>query len=71
MSRAKPKPVPHVHVVDPDVPPDPLDRSVPPARSCRDCGRMSRPGDAHHLMPDPVPDVRQYAAGEQETPDEL
>ncbi|MBB3099332.1 hypothetical protein FHR83_007038 [Actinoplanes campanulatus] len=52
------RPKPHVHVVDPSVPPDPLDRRDPPARACRDCGRMSRPGDAHHTMPDPVPDPR-------------
>lgn len=61
MTRAKPKP-PHVHVADPDVPPDPLDRSG--RRVCRTCHLVGRPGDAHHTMPEPVPDVRQYAAGE-------
>lgn len=68
MTRAKTKPAPHVHVADPDVPADPLDQRTPPARSCRACGRMSRPGDAHHTMPDPQPDVRQYAAGEERDP---
>lgn len=62
---SKPKPAPHVHVADPAIPPDPLDRSVPPARSCTGCGRMSRPGDAHHTMPDPVPDAASAAAGEE------
>jgi hypothetical protein len=58
VSRAKTKVTPHVHVADPGIPPDPTDRRDPPARSCRTCGRMSRPGDAHHTMPDPIPDPR-------------
>jgi hypothetical protein len=36
--------MPHLFVADPDLPPDPLDRRKPPARPCRDCGRMGRPG---------------------------
>lgn len=64
MSRPRPKAAPHVFVVDQDVPADPLDRSVPPARSCRDCGRMGRPGDANHTMPNPVPDAQSAAAGD-------
>jgi hypothetical protein len=55
---------PHVFVADPDLPPDPLDRRKPPARPCRDCGRMGRPDDAHHEMPDPMPDAASAAAGE-------
>jgi hypothetical protein len=64
VTRAKTKPAPHVHVADPTVPPDPLDVRTPPARCCRACGRMSRPGDGNHTMPDPVPDVQARAAGE-------
>jgi hypothetical protein len=64
VTRQKPKPAPHVHVADPDLPPDPYDRRDPPARACLDCGRMSRPGDTHHTMPEPVADVASAAAGE-------
>lgn len=56
---------PHVFVADPDLPPDPLDRRKPPARPCRDCGRTGRPDDAHHAMPEPVPDAASAAAGEE------
>lgn len=61
MTRTK-QPAPHVHVADPDVPPDPLDTTG--RRVCRTCHLVGRPGDARHLMPDPQPDVRQRAAGE-------
>lgn len=64
MSRAKTKAAPHVHVADPAIPPDPLDLRTPPARSCTGCGRMSRPGDGNHTMPDPQPDAASAAAGE-------
>ena len=62
MTRAKPKPVPHVHVVNQDVPADPLDTTG--RRVCAVCHLVGRPGDGWHAMPDPQPDVRQYAAGE-------
>jgi hypothetical protein len=58
VTRQKPKPAPHVHVADLSLPPDPLDRRDPPARVCRTCRLVGRPGDAHHTMPDPVPDPR-------------
>jgi hypothetical protein len=51
-------PAPHVHVADPDLPADPLDRRDPPARVCVTCGVLGRPGDTRHTMPDPVPDPR-------------
>lgn len=60
MTRAKP--TPHPHVVDPDVPADPTDRSG--RRACLTCRLVGRPGDAHHAMPDPVPDAASAAAGE-------
>ena len=56
---------PHVFIPDPDLPPDPLDRRKPPARVCRECALLGRPGDAHHDMPDPVPDAASAAAGEE------
>jgi hypothetical protein len=64
VTRQKPKPAPHVHVADPDLPPDPLDRRVPPARVCRTCRLVGRPGDTRHTMPEPVADVASAAAGE-------
>lgn len=52
---------PHPFVADPDVPPDPLDRTG--RRACR-CGLLGEPGDAHHTLPPPVDDARSRAAGE-------
>lgn len=62
MSRPKTKVTPHLFVVDRDVPPDPLDTTG--ARACRTCHLIGRPGDAHHKLPDPVPDAHSAAAGE-------
>lgn len=45
---------------DPDVPPDHHGR-----QACR-CGLVGAPGDAHHTVPEPVPDARGLAAGERE-----
>lgn len=54
---------PHPFVADPDVPPDPLDRTG--RRVCR-CGLLGEPGDAHHTLPEVVgQDARQRAAGEE------
>lgn len=64
VSGPKSKVVPHVHVVDQDVPADPLDRRDPPARVCLTCRLPGRPGDAHHTMPDPIPDAHSRAAGD-------
>jgi len=47
---SRPKPTPHVFIPDPDVPPDPLDRSGNGA--CAACHCMGRPDDARHRMPD-------------------
>jgi hypothetical protein len=63
MSRAKTKVKPHVHVVDQDVPADPLDTTG--RRACRTCHLVGRPGDAHHTMPAPIPDAASAAAGER------
>jgi hypothetical protein len=54
MSRAKSKVAPHVHQADPDTPADPVSGD----QVCRSCRLVGRPGDAHHTMPDPVPDPR-------------
>lgn len=62
MTRAKTKVAPHVFVADQDVPADPLDRTG--RRVCRDCQLPGLPDDAHHAMPDPVPDAATRAAGE-------
>jgi hypothetical protein len=44
---------------DTDIPPDHNGR-----RTCR-CGLLGEPGDAHHTVPEAVPDVRGLAAGER------
>jgi len=64
VSRAKSKVPPHVFVADPDVPPDPLDTTGRRVCAAKGCHLPGAPGDSRHTMPDPVPDVRQYAAGE-------
>lgn len=53
---------PHPFNPDPDVPADPISGK----RACRTpgCHLMGEPGDAHHTMPDPVPDAAGLAAGE-------
>jgi hypothetical protein len=50
---------PHPFQADPEMPADPITGD----RVCR-CGLVGRPGDAHHTMPDPVPDAQSAAAGE-------
>ncbi len=60
MSRAKSVVTPHVHVADPDVPPDPISGD----QACRHCHLVGRPGDAHHAMPEPVADAQTRAAGD-------
>jgi hypothetical protein len=54
VTRTKPKPAPHVHVADPDTPGDPITGD----QVCSRCRLVGRPGDAHHAMPDPIPDPR-------------
>jgi hypothetical protein len=49
-----------IFTADPGVPPDHNGR-----QACR-CGLLGTPGDAHHTVPAPVPDVRGLAAGERE-----
>ena len=66
MSKPESTVAPHVFLLDPDVPADPLDQRVPPARACRSCGLLGRPGDAHHTMPAAVPDAQSRAAGEDD-----
>lgn len=56
-----PKRKPHPFQRDPDVPADPITG----AEVCR-CDLVGRPGDAHHDMPDPVPDAASAAAGEEQ-----
>lgn len=60
MSRAKSKVAPHVHQADQDLPPDPISGD----QACARCHLVGRPGDAHHTMPEPVPDAQSAAAGE-------
>lgn len=62
MARVKSKVKPHVHVADPAVPADPLDRTG--RRVCTVCHLIGRPGDGRHTMPDPVPDAQSAAAGD-------
>jgi hypothetical protein len=33
-------------------------------KTCR-CGLVGQPGDTHHTVPEPTPDVRGLAAGER------
>lgn len=53
------RPAPHVFVADPDTPGDPISGHG----VCLTCRLVGRPGDAHHDMPDPVPDAQSAAAG--------
>jgi hypothetical protein len=64
MNKPKSSVAPHVFLLDPDVPADPLDQRVPPARACRECRLLGRPGDAHHAMPAAEPDAQSRAAGD-------
>lgn len=61
MSKPKTAVTQHVFVLDPETPGDPISGE----QVCR-CGLVGRPGDGHHTMPDPVPDVAGLAAGEGE-----
>jgi hypothetical protein len=45
---------------DPDMPDEPFTGR----KTCR-CGLVGQPGDTHHTVPEPVPDVRGLAAGER------
>ena len=62
MKPPKSKVAPHPFAPDPDVPADPLSGK----RACRvpGCRLMGEPGDAHHTMPEPIPDAASAAAGE-------
>jgi hypothetical protein len=40
-------------------------------RACEDCHLIGEPGDQHHTLPPPVPDVASLAAGERPTPTEI
>lgn len=62
MTKPKTKVTPHPFVADLTVPADPLDKTG--RRVCSRCHLVGRAGDAHHAMPDPVPDVQSRAAGE-------
>jgi hypothetical protein len=64
VSKPKTSVTPHVHVIDQDVPADPLATGDPLPRVCRTCQLVGVPGDSHHTMPDPVPDAAGLAAGE-------
>lgn len=53
------------------MPPHPFrpDLSLPPdakGRQVCQCGLVGKPGDGHHTLPEPTPDVRELAAGEHE-----
>lgn len=59
MSKAKTKVAPHVFTPDADLADPRLSVQV-----CRTCQLVGKPGDSHHTMPEPVPDVAGLAAGE-------
>ena len=50
---------PHPFSADPDTPGDPVSGQG----VCSRCHLVGKPGDAHHDMPEPVPDAASRAAG--------
>ncbi|GAA2696424.1 hypothetical protein [Actinoplanes palleronii] len=63
MSKPKSAVTPHPFLADPETPADP----VSGAEVCVRCSLVGRSGDAHHSMPEPAPDARSRAAGEDLT----
>lgn len=64
MTRAKPaahRVCGGIFTPDPDMPAEPFTGR----KTCR-CGLVGKPGDAHHTAPEPTPDVRGLAAGDND-----